>query len=83
MSLRKTHQEYVQPTAPFDPRFPSLNQTKRCWALYIEQHTCYKKKGKKDPECRKFKRWARQICAPHWIEEWDELREEGNFPGPL
>lgn len=54
-------------TAPRDKRFPSQNQTKHCWARYLEYHACVKKKGEEDPECEKFKRWYGSLCPIEWV----------------
>ncbi|CDF35826.1 Cytochrome c oxidase subunit 6b-1 [Chondrus crispus] len=69
-------------TAPRDRRFPTTNQTKHCWARYLEFHACSKVKGDDDPECEKFKRWYLSLCPEEWVENWDTLKEEGRFPGP-
>lgn len=54
-------------TAPRDRRFPTQNQTKHCWARYLEFHSCAKKKGEDDPECEKFKRWYNALCPLEWV----------------
>ncbi|OSX73935.1 hypothetical protein BU14_0319s0023 [Porphyra umbilicalis] len=69
-------------TSPVDRRFPTTNQTKHCWARYLEFHACAAAKDASDPECAKFKRWYRSLCPDEWVEKWDTLREEGRFPGP-
>lgn len=69
-------------TSPVDRRFPTTNQTKHCWARYLEFHACAAAKDADDPECAKFKRWYRSLCPEEWVEKWDTLREEGRFPGP-
>ncbi|KAI3974649.1 hypothetical protein MKX01_029639 [Papaver californicum] len=67
-------------TAPYDYRFPTTNQTRHC---YIEYHRCIRAKGKDAPECEKFARYYRSLCASEWIERWNEQGESGTFPGPL
>lgn len=54
-------------TAPRDKRFPTVNQTKHCWARYLEFHACAKAKGEDDPECEKFKRWYGSLCPIEWV----------------
>lgn len=54
-------------TAPRDRRFPTTNQTKHCWARYLEFHACAKVKGEDDPECEKFKRWYNSLCPIEWV----------------
>lgn len=54
-------------TAPRDKRFPTQNQTKHCWARYLEFHACAKVKGEEDPECEKFKRWYGSLCPTEWV----------------
>jgi cytochrome c oxidase subunit 6b len=54
-------------TAPRDKRFPTTNQTKHCWARYLEFHACSKVKGDDDPECEKFKRWYNSLCPVEWV----------------
>lgn len=54
-------------TAPRDRRFPTTNQTKHCWARYLEFHACSKVKGKDDPECAKFKRYYNSLCPLEWV----------------
>ncbi|XP_072953402.1 cytochrome c oxidase subunit 6b-2-like [Typha angustifolia] len=70
-------------TAPADYRFPSANQTKHCFARYIEYHKCLIAKGKEGGECEKFAKYYRSLCPVEWIEKWDEQRENGTFAGPL
>jgi Cytochrome oxidase c subunit VIb len=54
-------------TAPVDKRWPTTNQTKHCFARYIEYHACKKAKGEDDPECEKFKRWYSSLCPIEWV----------------
>lgn len=54
-------------TAPRDKRFPTTNQTKHCWARYLEFHACTKAKGEDDPECEKFQRWYKSLCPSEWV----------------
>jgi len=54
-------------TSPVDRRFPTTNQTKHCWARYLEFHACAAAKDASDPECAKFKRWYRSLCPDEWV----------------
>lgn len=54
-------------TSPVDRRFPTTNQTKHCWARYLEFHACAAAKDASDPECAKFKRWYRSLCPEEWV----------------
>lgn len=54
-------------TSPVDRRFPTTNQTKHCWARYLEFHACAAAKDADDPECAKFKRWYRSLCPEEWV----------------
>mmetsp|Transcript_8486 Transcript_8486/g.12485 ORF Transcript_8486/g.12485 Transcript_8486/m.12485 type:complete len:81 (+) Transcript_8486:76-318(+) len=76
--------EYELKTAPPDPRFPTANQTRHCYARYIEFHRCVKaREDDEAPECQKFKNWYTSLCPVDWVEKWDEQREEGTFAGPI
>ncbi|KAJ0052260.1 hypothetical protein Pint_01175 [Pistacia integerrima] len=70
-------------TAPNDDRFPVMNQTRHCYARYIEYHKCVEEKVKNAPECEKFAKYYRSLCPHEWIEKWNEQRELGTFPGPV
>uniref|UniRef100_A0ACD6A4S1 Uncharacterized protein n=1 Tax=Avena sativa TaxID=4498 RepID=A0ACD6A4S1_AVESA len=64
-------------TAPCDFRFPTQNQTRHCYARYLEYHRCMKaKQGGDRSECEKFQRYYRSLCPTDWA-------EEGIFPGPI
>eukprot|EP00179_Madagascaria_erythrocladioides_P008437 CAMPEP_0198310510 /NCGR_PEP_ID=MMETSP1450-20131203/2580_1 /TAXON_ID=753684 ORGANISM="Madagascaria erythrocladiodes, Strain CCMP3234" /NCGR_SAMPLE_ID=MMETSP1450 /ASSEMBLY_ACC=CAM_ASM_001115 /LENGTH=78 /DNA_ID=CAMNT_0044013347 /DNA_START=133 /DNA_END=369 /DNA_ORIENTATION=- len=69
-------------TAPADNRFPTTNQTRHCYARYLEFHACAKQKAPEDEECQKYKRWYLSLCPEEWVEKWDEQKENGTFPGP-
>ncbi|CAG9462991.1 unnamed protein product [Pedinophyceae sp. YPF-701] len=66
-----------------DWRFPSTNITKHCWARYEEFHKCIKERadGEEDPQCKWFAHAYKELCPTEWVERWDELREEGAWPG--
>uniref|UniRef100_A0ACD5XB21 Uncharacterized protein n=1 Tax=Avena sativa TaxID=4498 RepID=A0ACD5XB21_AVESA len=71
-------------TAPCDFRFPTQNQTRHCYARYLEYHRCMKaKEGDDRSECDKFRRYYRSLCPTDWVVEWNRQREEGIFPGPI
>ncbi|KDP41415.1 hypothetical protein JCGZ_15822 [Jatropha curcas] len=70
-------------TAPADFRFPTTNQTRHCFARYIEYHRCVAAKGEGAPECDKFAKYYRSLCPGEWIERWNEQRENGTFPKHL
>uniref|UniRef100_A0A0D3FBG3 Cytochrome c oxidase subunit n=4 Tax=Oryza TaxID=4527 RepID=A0A0D3FBG3_9ORYZ len=67
-------------TTPGDWRFPSANQTKRCFTCYIE---CIEAKGEGSDECTKYAKCYRSLCPGEWIERWKEQRANGTFAGPL
>ena len=55
-------------TAPFDPRFPNVNQSKRCWINYVDFWKCAKAKGdESDPVCEQFKYAFSEICPPFLV----------------
>merc|ERR1719421_1989082 len=68
-------------TAPNDWRFPAQNQAKHCYTRYQEFHKCESQRGEGAEECAFFKRAFKSVCPNDWVEEWDEQREAGTFPG--
>ena len=68
-------------TPPTDWRFPAQNQAKHCYTRYQEFHKCESQRGEGAEECAFFKRAYKSICPNDWVEEWDEQRDEGTFPG--
>ena len=64
-------------TAPNDWRFPA----KHCYTRYQEFHKCESQRGEGAEECAFFKRAFKSVCPNDWVEEWDEQREAGTFPG--
>eukprot|EP00924_Labyrinthula_sp_SR-Ha-C_P004663 maker-scaffold_1-snap-gene-7.39-mRNA-1 protein AED:0.40 eAED:0.40 QI:140/1/1/1/0.5/0.33/3/78/78 len=66
---------------PRDPRFPNTNQSQHCWTRYNEWILCLKKTEGDEDACKESRFFAEDICPNEWIEDWDEQREEGNFPG--
>jgi cytochrome c oxidase subunit 6b len=70
-------------TPLFDPRFPTTNQTKNCWANYVEYQRCRLLRDDQHPDCRKYLRTFTSLCPTEWTDAWDEQREAGIFPGQL
>ncbi|KAG8072702.1 hypothetical protein GUJ93_ZPchr0006g43332 [Zizania palustris] len=70
-------------TTPADWRFPSANQTKRCFTCYIEYNRCIAAKGEGSDECNMYAKCYRSLCPGEWIERWKEQRANGTFAGPL
>lgn len=58
-------------TAPVDKRFPNTNQTRHCYARYIEFHRCARIKGEDHADCSKFKSWYRSMCPLMWVSNTD------------
>ncbi|XP_010274628.2 PREDICTED: cytochrome c oxidase subunit 6b-3-like [Nelumbo nucifera] len=83
LKLRQHPPMVALKTAPADIRFPSTNQTRHCFARYVEYHRCIREKGDEAPECEKFARYYRSLCPSEWIDKWNEQRELGTFAGPL
>ncbi|KAJ1885913.1 Cytochrome c oxidase subunit 6B [Kickxella alabastrina] len=67
-------------TAPFDARFPNVNQTKRCWQNYYDYTKCVAAKGEEYAPCKQFFKAYVTLCPNEWIEKWDAQKEEGTFP---
>ncbi|XP_042253169.1 cytochrome c oxidase subunit 6B1 [Thunnus thynnus] len=73
-------------TAPFDARFPNQNQTRNCWANYLDYHRCQKAldaKGVDTAPCEWYRRVYKSLCPMAWIQKWDDQRAEGTFPGKI
>lgn len=70
-------------TAPFDARFPNVNQTRNCWANFCDYQRCIKAKGEDYEPCQWFKRNYRSLCPVAWVEQWDEQVANGTFPGKI
>ena len=69
-------------TAPFDPRFPTTNQTRNCWINYVDYHKCLRvRQDDEDGQrvCSYFKRIYTSLCPSAWVEQWDELMAEKRF----
>ena len=73
-------------TAPFDPRFPQVNQSRHCLQDYLDYHRCNKvlnEKGKDTSPCVWFKKCYTSLCPNDWIDRWDTMIEEGTFPAKI
>ena len=68
-------------TAPYDPRFPTVNQARNCFTRYNEFHKCAKEKDAEDPVCKKFASSYRSVCPTDWVDKWNEARENGTWSG--
>ncbi|KAL7981130.1 cytochrome c oxidase subunit 6B1 isoform X3 [Crotalus tigris] len=83
-SIRSKIENYK--TAPFDSRFPNQNQTRGCWQNYLDFHRCEKAmnaKGSDPYVCQWYKKVYSSLCPSFWVDNWDELRENGAFPGKI
>ncbi|KYQ93798.1 hypothetical protein DLAC_05193 [Tieghemostelium lacteum] len=67
-------------TAPYNPRFPNQNQTKHCWANYVDYNGCVKHYGGDESKCLAFKQAYTSLCPTAWVTEWDEYRSSSIFP---
>lgn len=54
-------------TAPFDARFPNVNQTRHCWQHYVDFHKCEKANGEEAPVCMYFKKVYQSMCPVAWV----------------
>lgn len=76
---RKENKEKYS-SVPFDPRFPSTNQSKRCWVNYVDFWKCANAKGEDSEVCQQFKYNYTELCPNIWVEAWNDQRSEGRFP---
>lgn len=76
-------QEIELKTAPFDPRYPYTNQTRRCYQNYLDFYRCEKTKGEGHEMCTYFEKTFRSLCPNAWIDRWNDQRETGTFPGKI
>eukprot|EP01132_Coremiostelium_polycephalum_P005118 gene5118-6370_t len=67
-------------TAPYNPRFPNQNQTKHCWANYVDYHGCKKHYKGDDSKCQTFLQNMTSLCPATWISDWDEQKGANIFP---
>merc|ERR1711977_443319 len=68
-------------TAPYDSRFPTMNQARHCYTRYNEFHKCASEKGEDAEDCVFFQKAYRSMCPSIWVEKWNEEREAGTFAG--
>jgi len=68
-------------TAPYDPRFPATNQARHCFIRYNEYYKCLYERGREDERCKFYSRAYQSLCPQEWVEEWEELREQGLWMG--
>ncbi|XP_013908422.1 PREDICTED: uncharacterized protein LOC106538459 [Thamnophis sirtalis] len=73
-------------TAPFDPRFPFTNQTRNCYQNYVDYYRCLKivkTKGQDVQRCEWYHKVFKSLCPTSWVNQWDEQRKLGSFPGKI
>ncbi|ORY80805.1 cytochrome c oxidase, subunit VIb [Protomyces lactucae-debilis] len=70
-------------TAGYDARFPNTNQSKHCFQNYVDHHKCVNQRGKDFEPCKHFFKAYHALCPNEWHQNWDTLRENGNFPTDL
>jgi len=70
-------------TSPYNPRFPNTNQSKNCWANFVDFHRCVKAKGENNEECGRFLKAANALCPTEWKQKWLKEIETGTFPAEL
>ncbi|XP_057311659.1 cytochrome c oxidase subunit 6B1-like [Hydractinia symbiolongicarpus] len=73
----------ITKTAPFDARFPNMNQTKSCWQNYLDFQKCTKAKGEDYEPCQYFFRNFKSLCPVSWVEKWNDQLESGTFPAKV
>ena len=66
---QQKEKQFELKTAPFDARFPNVNQTRNCWQNYLDYHSCLKAKGEEYEPCQYFKRVYRTLCPVEWVSE--------------
>ncbi|KAJ8679052.1 hypothetical protein QAD02_014839 [Eretmocerus hayati] len=62
-----------------DPRFQQINQTTRCFVMYVDFHHCENILGKGHEACTWFQDVYKCVCPNEWIERWDGYVEEGRM----
>ncbi|XP_014471813.1 PREDICTED: cytochrome c oxidase subunit 6B2-like [Dinoponera quadriceps] len=70
-------------SVPFDPRFPTQNQTRYCYQSYLDFHRCKKKHSEEYDACQYFKKIYTSLCPIAWVDKWDEQVEAGCFAGRI
>lgn len=67
---KKTLKEAGIKSADYNPRFPNSNQTKNCWANFVEHHRCVayaKEHGISTHRCARYKLTYRDVCPDPWV----------------
>ena len=59
----------------------SRTQIRHCYARYNEFHRCAAEKDPESNECKFYQKAYRSLCPAEWVEQWNEERENGTFPG--
>ncbi len=59
----------LEETAPFDARFPNMNQTKHCYQHYVDFYRCQKKLGEGAHKCQYFKKVFSELCPTAWVSQ--------------
>ncbi|KAK5580975.1 hypothetical protein RB653_001002 [Dictyostelium firmibasis] len=67
-------------TAPYNPRFPQQNQTKHCWANYVDYYGCVRHYNGDNSKCQTFFNSMNSLCPAAWLSEWDEQKAATLFP---
>jgi len=70
--------------AEFNPRFPNTNQTKSCWAYFLEYQRCMnitEKQGTNPDKCRRFRLAYLDMCPETLVDKYQSWVDEGRFPG--
>ncbi|XP_034507110.1 cytochrome c oxidase subunit 6B1-like [Ambystoma mexicanum] len=73
-------------TAPFDARFPNINQSRNCYQNYRDYHRCLTAmngKGADPYPCEWYHKVYKCLCPVSWVAKWDEERELGTFAGKV
>ena len=59
----------------------NTQQIRHCYARYNEFHRCAAEKDPESNECKFYQKAYRSLCPSEWVEQWNEERENGTFPG--
>ncbi|XP_078511441.1 cytochrome c oxidase subunit 6B1 [Lissotriton helveticus] len=73
-------------TAPFDARFPNINQSRNCYQNYRDYYRCnnaLSAKGVDTKPCEWYFKVYKCLCPVSWVTKWDEERAAGTFPGKI
>lgn len=52
---------------PYNPKFPHTNQSKNCWASYVEFQKCVRAFDEENSVCQKWKRIYKTMCPVFWV----------------